>query len=362
MNKRIADLFNRFSSPVQNWSESYFTNERGEKLRFGHAPAPDPDNSRGTVVMTHGYGEHIELYHHAIRFYQERGFDVWMMEWQGHGKSDRTDPVCRKNSCTTGTHHSTPRGMDAHRRDLEMFVNHVVDKDPSKPLIMSTNSMGGHIGLLALEKNPDMFDGAIMSTPMFDISRLGLPSFTRPVVRFLFDLAAKTPLADFQLPGDVKLLNKLTGVGNQIHDRGAGNADIRREWNEATRRKYADIQIDRPTPSWVSGAYETIVPSLKDSFLRAVKTPMLVGAAGQDNLVDNSAITRVAEHTAHTEVVALPSAQHSLWFENDGNYQSWTNRIDAFLDKIAPARAAPVPLPQEDTKVARAAQLTPIAA
>ncbi|MBU0859202.1 MAG: alpha/beta hydrolase [Alphaproteobacteria bacterium] len=344
MSKRLTDLFNQISAPVPGWREDFFTNMRGERLRYGHAPAIDPDNSRGTIVMTHGYGEHIELYNHAIRFYQERGFNVWMMEWQGHGRSDRHDPVC--DTCEDGT--DGPRGMLSHMKDLERFTNDIVQKEPGKPVIMSTNSMGGHIGLLALKYNPDMFDGAIMSTPMFDIYRLGLPAFMRPAVQWMFNMLAKTPLADFQLPGDVKLLNALTGVGNNLKDSPQGEMDIRREWNQATRRKYADIQIDRPTPEWVAAAYNTIVPSLKDSFLRAVKTPMLVGSAGKDNLVDNAAIAQVAQHTAQTEVVSLPSAEHSLWFENDGNYNSWTGRIDAFLDRLAPARVQQPPAPAEN--------------
>lgn len=337
MTQRLTELFNQISAPVPGWREGYFTTPQGERLRYGHAPSLDPAQTRGTVVMTHGYGEHIELYNHAIRFYQERGFDVWMMEWQGHGKSDRDDPVMGTNGEKPG-----PRGMLSHMKDLEFFTEHVVQRSPDKPVIMSTNSMGGHIGLLALRYNPTMFDGAIMSTPMFDIYRLGLPPAMRPVMRFLFDLAAKTPLGHRELPGDIEFLNRMTGITNKMGDGTIDADDFRREWNQETRRRHADIQIERPSPAWVSSAYDTIVPSLSDHFLRAVKTPMLVGAAGRDNLVDNAAIMRVAEKTPDTQVLALPSAEHSLWFENDGNFNSWTAAIDRFLDRLAPAAAEPV--------------------
>lgn len=338
MKKRLADLFNQFSAPVEGWREDYFLNERGERLRYGHAPSlVAPEKTRGTVVMTHGYGEHIELYHHAARFYQERGFDVWMMEWQGHGRSERIDPVC--NDCEDGG--AEPRGMKTHMQDLQYFTNKIVQRDRSKPVLMSTNSMGGHIGLLAMKDNPSLFDGAIMSTPMFDIYRLGLPSFTRPLVRLMFDLLARTRLANWQLPAEAASLSALTGIGNSLKDGMYEAHNVRREWNRATRRKYADMQMDRPTPAWVSGAYGTIVPSLKKDFLRAIKTPMLVGAAGKDNLVDNNAIARVARLAPHVEVVELPSAQHSLWFENDGNFKSWAQRVDGFLDRHAPVAASP---------------------
>lgn len=349
MGKRLSALFNEAALPPEGWREDFFRNMRGENLRYGHAPASPDVPARGTVVMTHGYGEHIELYYHAIRFYQQRGFDVWMMEWQGHGKSDRDDPVCR----TSGNHRTAPRGMLSHMKDLEKFVNEVVQPDRSRPVIMSTNSMGGHIGLLAMKYNPAMFDGAVMSTPMFDIARLGLPVSWRGVMRFIFDTAAKTPLADKQLPGDFKVLNWLTGLAN---NRTGDEPNIRAAWAEAARRKYADLQIDRPSFGWVSAAYRTIAPSLKDSFLHAVQTPMLIGSAGQDNLVDNAAHVRVAEKTRASEILHLPTAQHSLWFENDGNYRNWTDSIDRFLDRIAPAQKAappaPAPLPRPEWPLA----------
>jgi alpha-beta hydrolase superfamily lysophospholipase len=176
---------------------------------------------------------------------------------------------------------------------------------------------------------------------MFDIARLGLSPSWRGAMKFIFDAAAKTPLANVQLPGDFKVLNWLTGIAN---NRESGDEpNIRAEWNDAARRKYADLQIDRPTFGWVSSAYRTIEPSLKDSFLKAVKTPMLIGSAGQDNLVDNAAHSRVAKTAPAAEVLHLPTAHHSLWFENNGNYQSWTDRIDGFLDRIAPARQAAAP-------------------
>lgn len=346
MNARLSDHFQELSLPPQHWREDYFTNARNERLRYGHAPAAAGTQPRGTIVMTHGYGEHMELYHHAIRFYQERGFDVWMMEWQGHGKSDRDDPVCH-DGCGK-PHRPGARGMLSHMKDLEKFVTDVVKPDRSRPVVMSTNSMGGHIGLLAMKYNPAMFDGAIMSTPMFDIARLGLPPSMRGVMRSIFNAAAMTPLANVQLPGNYKILNWLTGIGQNKGDK-AQDDNIRAEWNEATRRKYADLQIDRPTFAWVASAYDTIVPSLKDSFLKAVKTPMLIGSAGKDNLVDNAAHIRVGEQAPAATVLHLPTAHHSLWFENNGNYYSWTTQIDRFLERVAPARAV-------DTLIAAPAQ------
>lgn len=344
MSTQLTAHFNSMATPPPGWVEDKFLNQRGEHLRYGHAPAKDPQNIRGTIVMTHGYGEHIELYYEAMRFYQDHGFDVWMMEWQGHGKSDRDDPI-REDSQHKGTFKPSPRGMFTHMKDLECFVNRIVQKEPGRPVIMSTNSMGGHIGLLAMKYNPDMFDGAVFSTPMFDIARLGLPVAFRPAFRNLFNFMAKTPFADRQLPGDYAILNKITELSNNFKKDppAEDGSNFRREFNEAARRKYADIQIDRPTWAWVSSAYQTIIPSLKKEFLTDIRTPMLIGSAGQDNLVDNDAHRRVAKHAQNAEHVLLPTAHHSLWFENEDNFASWTGRVESFLDRVAPAVAQPEP-------------------
>src|SRR5262249_47516518 len=149
----------------------YFINQFKNRLRYGYAPAHGTDK-KGTVILTHGYGEFIELYYQAIQEYQHMGFDVWAMDFYGFGKSGRDDP---KNP-----HRPSTKGLLRNARDLDFFVHHIVRRVSDKPLIMSTHSMGGHIGLLYLERHQGVFDTAIMSSLMFDIFRFGLPWYTRP--------------------------------------------------------------------------------------------------------------------------------------------------------------------------------------
>ena len=55
--------------------------------------------------------------------------------------------------------------------------------------------------------------------------------------------------------------------------------------------------------------------------------------------VTTTAHVRAAQLSPNSEILHLPTAHHSLWFENNGNYASWTDRIESFLDRVAPARA-----------------------
>src|SRR5690606_15452455 len=137
------------------WQEGSFTNRQGKKIRTGHA-APRGE-IKGTVVMTTGYADFMEAYFETIHNYLDRGYAVWMMDWAGHGGSDKAAP-------------GQPGGLkaavlDDHIADLAQFRKTVVQPEAGKPVFLSTHSMGGQVALRHLAANPGDFDGAILATP-----------------------------------------------------------------------------------------------------------------------------------------------------------------------------------------------------
>ena len=70
--RSLTENFNRVSKPPEGWAEGAFRNAEKQRIRYAHIPAITPDNapSRGTVVITHGYGEFIDLYYESIKEYQ----------------------------------------------------------------------------------------------------------------------------------------------------------------------------------------------------------------------------------------------------------------------------------------------------
>ena len=60
---RLTSVFNGDVPAPHDWDGHLsFLNDRGQVIRYGRAPAMT-DDVRGTVVLTHGYGENIDLFH-----------------------------------------------------------------------------------------------------------------------------------------------------------------------------------------------------------------------------------------------------------------------------------------------------------
>ena len=74
--------------PPRGWNGHLsFHSKTNHKIRYGHAPAIG--KTVGTVVLTHGYGEHIDISYEVIKNYQERGYEVF------RGAPGGTLPACQ---------------------------------------------------------------------------------------------------------------------------------------------------------------------------------------------------------------------------------------------------------------------------
>ena len=320
------------ANPPAGWQGSlYFYNNLDRKIRYGYAPAQNGDNSerKGTIVLTHGYAEHVDLYFETIKKYQSMGYDVWGMDWQGHGLSDRDDP---EQPLKPGS-----GSMERHVEDLDFFVNNVVKTrhDPQTPLIMSTHSMGGHVGLLYLQKHPGIFDGAVMSAPMYDIYRLGLGKWARPLVKLAFNIASNwLGLRDAHIPSTESMNNFFGRISTRLSHLFNHRTSVRGEIREAIRELTPQAKLGRPTFGWVSDAFDTIDLSIKKDFLKSIETPILIGSADNEDLVDNRAHKQAVRLIPNAEHIEIANAGHGLWFEDDGPFNTWWNRIASFTEKL----------------------------
>lgn len=335
---KIKEAFNLAAHQPVGWREGIFTNQYHSNLRYGFAPALG-GHKNGTIILTHGYGEFIDQYYLTIQEYQKLGYDVWAMDHYGFGKSGRDDPA--------NPHRPSTKGLLRHVNDLDFFATQIVKPVPEKPLILSTHSMGGHIGLLHLQRHPGVFDGAIMSSPMFDIYRFGLPRFTMPLIRTLFNVASAIGFRDKQVPATPDMWDKITSVSHALTDSDGEN--LRTIFKNLAQGVMHQVLVSRPTFGWISSSFPTMIHSMRESALSGIKTPILIGSAGIESLVDTDSHDRAARLMQNAAIIRLPMARHNLWFESDRNYDLWIWNIRAFLSKIdtgfesrRPASTAPV--------------------
>lgn len=326
MDDALKNHFHKAVTLPRGWQENFFKNEAGEQLRYGYAP-PAGDK-KGTIVLTHGYGESLDLYFETVKRFQKLGFAVWAMDWHGHGKSDRDDPFQQDLPSATG--------LERHVKDLDHFVTNIVRHDKKTPLNLVSHSMGGHISMLYLSKHPDRFDSAIMSAPFFDIYRHGLPKSMRPIVKFLFNAAAKLGLKNKPIPSVEGLLRQAYQKRSGIKDKVGAKAKPRSAVRYTLQDENAWSKLKRPSVGWIAAAYKTSDKILDPDFIRTVKTPILMGSAGLEDIVCNDAIDYIdkllGDQVRH---VKLDGATHNLWHETGPEYQTWWRETVSFLNKIA---------------------------
>jgi lysophospholipase len=167
------------------WREQHvenggFVNRDEIRLNYYRAEAP---NAKAAVVMVHGYCEFWGKYHEYAWYLWQAGFTVYFLEQRCHGysggKLPEPDMIHIDNFRT-------------YAEDLHEFMDQVVvPKENGLPLLMLAHSMGGAVGALFLENWPGYFAGAVLTSPMLEMSTRGMSSAKVNAVKLYMILAHK---------------------------------------------------------------------------------------------------------------------------------------------------------------------------
>ncbi len=312
----IKTAFDTASYQPHGWTSGYFINKSHEKIFYSRTPAEGP--VQGTVVLTTGYNDSVYYFYDTIHEWQKRGYDVYAMDWAGQGASQR-DP----------DHPDIPstRPLSYHVRDLDQFINQIVKPHAEKPLILSTHSMGGHIGALYMKEHPDTFDKAILAAPMLDLNTSILP---RKVFHDLAHVAGQLGFKNSSLPNWRDFLYRLQTASalppNDLREDMSLSGKLRETFHQALQ----PYDLKLPTWGWVDSAYDSIEKVTKKGFFKNIKTDILFVTAGRDELVDNKAILKASKEAPHARVLDLPTSRHGVWESSTNNLAKLWSTIDDF--------------------------------
>lgn len=124
----------------------YFEGSRG---RVHHEAWLPETAARATVVMLHGYGEHLGLYDALARRLTAAGFAVHALDSVGHGRSEgergRVD------------------SWDDYVQDARTLARIATDQHPGAPLMLAGHSGGALAAFLLAVRYPRLATGAVLS-------------------------------------------------------------------------------------------------------------------------------------------------------------------------------------------------------
>lgn len=133
--------------------------------------------AKGTVVLVHGYGEHILRYEHVAKALNAAGFDVRGTDLRGHGQS--------------GGHRGFCLRFSEYLDDLQALIDRARS---SAPLFLLGHSFGGLIVTeYVLSRKPSDIAGVVMSSPFYKL-KLEVPKVKVIAARMMSRIYPKLSL------------------------------------------------------------------------------------------------------------------------------------------------------------------------
>ena len=289
------------------------TTPDGVRLRY--ALSLSASAGRGTVCIFQGRAEIIEKYFETVRELNERGFAVALLDFRGQGGSDRLAANPLRGHIKSFRQYDT---------DVETFMTGLVLPDCPPPYYAVGHSTGGNI-LLRTLRSRTWFNCAVLSSPLlgFPKSRAALAS-----AKFAASVAVALGFGRAFVPG--------LGARAVIAADFAGNAltsDQRRfvRYAEILKKNPA-LAVAGPTFSWIYAAFLSIAELARLPASQAMRTPVMIVAAGDDHVVSTEASRQFAKKVPGVACVVIENARHELLMERDRYRTQFWAAFDAFLE------------------------------
>ncbi|MCH8239921.1 MAG: alpha/beta hydrolase [Proteobacteria bacterium] len=290
-----------------------FSAHDGVALRFARW-GPPRRGSKGTVCVFGGRTEFIEKYFETISDLRQRGFAAATMDWRGQGGSSR--PLRNKFK-------GHVEDFSQFESDLDLFMSEIVLPDCPPPYFALAHSMGANILIHAACKRDCWFERMVLSSPMIAL-RAGA---SLALIARLAQLGVFFGLGDIYVPGGGDAASGLEPFkGNKL------TSDKRRHERNALILKAAPgLGLGSPTIGWLRAAAASMKTINAFGFAPRVHVPILMLAAGQDQVVSNSAIEELAAQLRAGSRVTLDGARHELLQERDHLREQLWSVFDAFV-------------------------------
>jgi lysophospholipase len=284
----------------------------GVNLRFGRWEPPP--GRKGTVVVLQGRAEYIEKYFETVRDLRARGFAVAALDWRGQGLSDRALADRLKGHV---------RNFSQYITDLQAFMEQVVLPDCPPPYFALGHSMGGAIAIMSCHGGSRWFERVVLSAPMIALRPGKLTHIAGPLARFM----------------------RLTGRGSAYVPTGHGEASgaedfignvltsdpVRFARNATVLQEDPSLGLGAPTIAWADSAIRLMNRFKEPSYAAHIRQPILMVAAGRDEVVSTSAIETFGMNLLAGRHLILPGAKHEILQEQDHLRAQFWAAFDAFV-------------------------------
>lgn len=268
---------------------------------------------KGTVLLLPGRTECIEKYGRAAGDLVARGYSVITIDWRGQGLADRALP-------DRATGHVGE--FSEYQQDLDALLEEAGRAGLPQPWYMLAHSMGGCIGLRALQRGLPV-KAAVFSAPMWGIA---MAAWLRPVASVVGALAAPLGLANRYAPSTSAetYLLQVPFEGNVLTTDRAMWDYMRRQVTEVP-----DLALGGPSIGWLTTALHECAAL---AMLPAPKLPAICALGTAEKVVDVPPVHLRMAGWANGQLDLYPGAEHEIMMEGAAVRQRFFDRAAALFE------------------------------
>ena len=271
--------------------------------------------AEGSVLLFPGRTEYVEKYAPIARRLNASGYHVLAIDWRGQGLSDRLQADPRPGHVGA---------FSDYQRDVVEMVVAAEELGLARPWHLLAHSMGGCIGLAALESDLPVAS-AVFSAPMWGIN---LRRLQHGVALGIAYLAGRVGRGGVAAPGSGG--TRSTYVLDESFSANLLTRDVD-EWARLVREAAAwpDLTIGGASFDWVSKALNECT---RLSQIPSPDLPMLVSVGSDERVVSGQAIRDRAARWPGGQLLELPGARHEVMMETPPLRDLF---MQAMLDRFA---------------------------
>lgn len=258
------------------------------------------ENSKGSIVISHGFTEYIERYYELIYYFAKSSYNVFIMEHRGHGRSS--------NLSTKDNSQINVEDFNYYVSDLKTFIDDiVVPANKDNDLFLYGHSMGGAISAKFLINHTGYFNAAVLNAPMMSV-KTGFPEF------FADAFATSATFLGF---GDSYAPGQTPYTKNQKFADAATSSQNRFTFDHNLQKDNTKIQKGGLSLRWLNESIDATQYITSKKNASKVKTPILLFQAGNDTYVNSSGQDNFVKYAGNCTLVKIKDGKHELYRETD---------------------------------------------
>ena len=291
--------------------EGDFSGAGGASLHYHALVNPD---EKAAIVISHGFCEFFPKYHEMTYYFYQSGYSVFFIEHRGHGYSHREIDDIDKVHC---------KSFNNYVDDLKCFMDKVVsEKSLTKKYLLYCHSMGGCIGALFLERYPDCFSAAVLSSPMMQLNFRGIKPILVKIL-LVWSIIARW---------DKKYLPTQHGFdGINTYPKCSALSEARHNYLFEYRLHDDHYRTNGGTYKWARESFK----GMKEAIAGAgrIRVPVILFQAGLDTMVEPEGQEEFLKNNPTIIKKAYPDSKHEIFNAYDADRMDYYNTMIGFFEK-----------------------------